>query len=132
MRHLRLLAPSLLSLTLLASAGCGGPDTSTSTATNSAALTAAECQAGIDALRADTAEATFIGRNAAKDEAGLVGKLDEASAKLSLAKYADAVRKLGDFETKVASLLAAGKLESSVDLIAAAGGARACILGIAP
>jgi hypothetical protein len=45
------------------------------------AQTVEECQAQIAALRRQTEEATFIGQNAAKDEAGLIGKLDGASVK---------------------------------------------------
>jgi hypothetical protein len=50
-----------------------------------------ECQADIAALRVQTQNATFIGQNAAKDQAGLIGKLDSASAKLSQGKFQDAL-----------------------------------------
>src|SRR5919112_2992119 len=73
-------------------------------------------------LRAATADATFIGKNAAKDEAGLIGKLDSASAKLGEGKTADAIQSLNDFRTKVVMLNAQGKIdpEDAAALIAGA------------
>ena len=83
-------------------------------------------------LRAATADATFIGKNAAKDEAGLIGKLDSASAKLGEGKNADAIQSLNDFRDKVIMLNAQGKIdpEDAAALIAGADDAIACINGL--
>src|SRR5919112_4487818 len=71
------------------------------------ATTTDECQAQITSLRADTAATVFVN---AKDQAGLLGKLDAASAALTAGKSADAIRKLTDFGTKVQALGSTGKL----------------------
>ena len=93
------------------------------------ALTVADCQAKIAALRAATLNATFSGQNAAKDQAGLVGKLDSASRKLSEGKRADAIQALTQFRDKVMELDAQGKIShnDAVALIAGANDALACI-----
>ena len=94
------------------------------------AQTAENCQVAIDALRLETAEsADFTGKNADKDEAGLLDKLDSASEKLEQGKTEDAVRNLESFRDKVIDLADQGKLEreDADRLIAAANEAIACI-----
>ena len=96
------------------------------------AQTVDECQADITALKVQTQNATFIGQNAAKDEAGLVGKLDSASAKLSQGKFQDALANLQSFRTKVVALDQQGKIsdEDASILIAGADEAISCVQGL--
>ena len=96
------------------------------------AATVQDCQAQIDTLRVQTQGATFIGQNATKDQAGLLGKLDAASTALAAGKNADAIQKLTDFRTKVAQLDAQGKIghEDAVVLIQGADAAIACVQGL--
>jgi hypothetical protein len=96
------------------------------------AQTLDECQADIAALKVQTQNATFIGQNAAKDEAGLVGKLDSASAKLSQGKFQDALANLQGFRIKVVALDQQGKIsdEDASVLIAGADEAIACVQGL--
>jgi hypothetical protein len=70
-----------------------------------------ECQAKIDALREATSMAACTGQNTAKDQAGLIGKLDSASAKLNQDKFVDARANLMSFRDKVSTLTAQGKLD---------------------
>jgi len=93
------------------------------------AQTVDECQPDIAALKVQTQNATFIGQNAAKDQAGLVGKLDSASAKLSQGKFQDALANLQSFRAKVVSLDQRGKIahQDAVNLIAGADQAIACV-----
>ena len=95
------------------------------------AATTDDCQAKIDALRAQTATVELFGHNAEMDRAGLLGKLDEASAKLAEGKLDDAIQKLTDFRTRVEELAAAPKPKIGADdaaaLIAGADDAIACI-----
>ena len=99
--------------------------------TAASAATTEDCQAKIQALKDDTAGATFLGQNAEKNRADLLGKLDEASAKLAEGKLDDAIQKLTDFRTKVEELAAAPKPKIDADdaaaLIAGADDAIACI-----
>jgi hypothetical protein len=96
------------------------------------AQTVDECQAEIAALRTQTENTTFIGQNADKDEAGLIGKLDSASAKLSQGKFLDARANLQSFRAKVEALDQQGKIahEDAVALIAGADEAIACVQGL--
>ena len=93
------------------------------------AATVADCQAKIEQLRAQSATVAISGRNADRDRAGLLGKLDEASAKLATGKNADAVQKLDDFRVKVQQLEASGHVATgdAQPLIAGADDAIACI-----
>jgi hypothetical protein len=90
------------------------------------ATTTDECQAQITSLRADAAGTAFVN---AKDQAGLLAKLDAASAALTAGKNADAIRKLTDFGTKVQALGSTGKLgtEDADRLARAASEAIGCI-----
>ena len=96
------------------------------------AQTVDECQADIAALRVQTQNAAFIGQNAAKDQAGLIGKLDSASAKLSQGKFTDALANLQSFRAKVVALDQQGKIahEDALALIAGADEAIACMQGL--
>lgn len=77
------------------------------------AATVDECQATIGELRDVASRATFTGQNAGKVQAGLVGKLDTATAKLEQGKTADALQALTQFRDKVTTLNAQGKLAPS-------------------
>lgn len=96
------------------------------------AQTVDECQAEIAALRTQTENTTFIGQNADKDEAGLIGKLDSASAKLSQGKFQDALANLQSFRAKVVALEQQGKISSTnaAALISGADGSIACVQGL--
>jgi hypothetical protein len=93
------------------------------------AQTASECQPQITALRQATVSATFTGQNPAKDQAGLIGKLDSATTKVEQGKIADAVQALTQFRDKVVTLQAQGKIDSgdAAVLIAGAEDAIACL-----
>jgi hypothetical protein len=97
------------------------------------AETLTDCQAKIAALRLETDNATtFLGKNAAKDEAGLLLKLDNANAKLVEGKDLDAIQKLTDFKNAVIALEAGGKIDSvdAAELLAGADDAIACITAL--
>lgn len=66
-----------------------------------------ECQAGIATIGFELDDVTFLGRG--NDEDGIRRTLDNASNKLSLAKFADAIQKLEDARTKVVELRDAAK-----------------------
>src|SRR5918993_1531239 len=87
------------------------------------AETLTDCQAEIAALKLETENATtFLGKNAVKDEAGLLLKLDNANAKLVEGRYADAGQKLTDFRNTVIALDVGGKVDpvDASELIAGA------------
>ena len=92
---------------------------------------ASQCEDLITALAVQTGALEIVGRNAEKDRDGLLGKLDDALAKLAQGKDADAVRKLNDYQSKVQQLSDAGKIDpaDAAILIADAGDAIGCILG---
>lgn len=97
------------------------------------AETLTDCQAEIAALKLETENATtFLGKNAVKDEAGLLLKLDNANAKLVEGKYADAGQKLTDFRSSVIALDAGGKVDpvDASELIAGANEAIVCVEGL--
>lgn len=92
------------------------------------ATTITECKALIGTLKTQTAAAVFLGRNAAKDELGLIGKLDEASNKLDVAKLADATLKVSQYRDKVNAVKIAGDSPvSGAELIEGANGVLSCI-----
>jgi hypothetical protein len=96
------------------------------------AQTVDECQADIASLKVQTQNATFIGQNAAKDQAGLIGKLDSASTKLSQGKFQDALANLQSFRAKVVDLDEQGKIDhgDALALIAGADEAISCVQGL--
>lgn len=96
------------------------------------AETVTDCQAKIDVLRGQTANATFFGQNAEKNRTGLLTKLDNASAKLAEGKNADAIQKLTNFRDTVAALNTQGKIDpnDANTLISGANDAIACITAL--
>lgn len=90
--------------------GCGGVEGDT--AVSAGALEIGACTDAVTALKAKTLAARF---KLAKDQAALVGKLDEAAQKLALGKAADAVQKLTDYQLKVQALIVQGKIAASLD-----------------
>lgn len=100
-------------------------------ATAANAATVEECQAKIDALAAQTASADFLGRNADRDRAGLLGQLDGATTKLAEGKFGDTIQKVTEFRTTVEGLNAAAKTKIDPDdaatLIAGANDTIACV-----
>ena len=91
------------------------------------AVTVEDCQTQLAALRADTATtATFVN---AKDQLGLLDKIDSGAVALSIGKSATTVAKLTDFRVKVQALGPAGKLaaEDAARLEAEAAAVIACV-----
>ena len=93
-----------------------------------------DCGALITALRADTETVVLTGRQADKNRAGLLGKLDNASSDLSKGKLCGAIQKLTDFRNKVNQLIASGSINNDPnvgatgqDLVNDANDAIACI-----
>ena len=93
-----------------------------------------DCQTLITALRADTEAVVITGKNADKNRAGLLGKLDAASADLAKGKLCGAIAKLNDFRNKVNQLIASGSINTDPavgvtgqDLVNDATEAIACI-----
>ena len=74
------------------------------------ATTVTEVQAMIGTLKTKTEGVVITGKSAAKDEAGLTGKLNEAALKVDQGKFCDAVAKLNDFKVSVNALIVAGKI----------------------
>jgi hypothetical protein len=96
------------------------------------AQTVDECQADIAVLGTHTQSATLVGQNAAKDQAGLVGKLDSANAKLSQGKFQDALANLQSFRARVVARDQQSKILDSdaSTLVAGADEAVACVQGL--
>jgi hypothetical protein len=88
-----------------------------------------DCESQITSLRTATETVTITGKNADKDRAGLLGKIDAASADLSAGKNAGAVQKLTNYRTKVEQLAASGHVTSTdaTSLISQVDSAIACI-----
>jgi hypothetical protein len=80
------------------------------------ATTVSEAQAMIASLKAKTATVAISGKQAEKDRAALVIKLDEASLKVDQAKFCDAIQKLNDYKVKVNQLITAGKINQDPNL----------------
>ena len=98
------------------------------------ASTVSECQALIAALRTETESVVIVGKNAEKNRAGLVTKLDGASVALDRVKLCDAIRKLTDYRNKVNQLIASGSINADPaagvtgqDLVNGANEAIACV-----
>ena len=97
-----------------------------------------DCAGLIAALRADTTTVVITGKNAEKDRAGLLNKLDAASDSLARGKFCTAIQKLTDFRNKVNQLIADGQINSDPNagvtgqnLVDDANEAIACIQGLA-
>lgn len=93
-----------------------------------------DCQALIADLRTDTQNVVLTGRQAEKNRAGLLGKLDNATSDLSRGKLCGAIQKLTDFRNKVNQLIASGSINTDPtagvtgqDLVNGANEAIACI-----
>lgn len=116
--RLRIVVPTLLGLALVIGM-----------ASAAHAQAVPDCASLIAELRTATGSAEIIGRNADKDRAGLIDKLDMAAEKLEAGKLEDAVQKLVDFQDKVQQLAGAGKMSfaDAGQLSAAADLAIACI-----
>ena len=76
--------------------------------TASATTTVEQCQSELATLRSDTvaAQSSFTNQKSFTSE---IGKLDAASTKLAAGENADAVQKLGDFQSALTSLATASK-----------------------
>jgi predicted Rossmann fold nucleotide-binding protein DprA/Smf involved in DNA uptake len=100
---------------------------------SASATTAEDCQAQLAALRADTVAAQTSFTNVSSFT-GEVAKLDDAAAKLTEAKNADAVQKLVDYQTTLNSLATATKAKvdgtAAATLTAEAQGVIDCINAI--
>ncbi len=77
-------------------------------AATASATTTADCQAQLLQLRADTMAAQGSFANA-RDFNGAVAKLDAVASKLAEGKNADAVLKVGDYQTLLTALATAPK-----------------------
>ena len=93
-----------------------------------------DCQTSIATLQADTAVVVITGKNAEKNRAGLLNKLDGASNALAGGKLCTAIQKLTDFRDKVNQLIASGSINSDPtagvtgqDLVDDANEAIACV-----
>jgi len=93
-----------------------------------------ECLALIAALRTETEGVVIVGKNAEKNRAGLLAKLDGASRDLDRGKLCGAIGKLNDFNQKVNQLIASGSINgdptvgtTGLDLIEDSNAAIACI-----
>lgn len=93
-----------------------------------------ECLGLIAALRAETEGVSIVGKNAEKNRAGLLGKLDGATTSLNRGKLCDAISKLNDFKVKVNQLIASGSINTDpaagttgLDLIEGADASIACV-----
>ena len=80
------------------------------------ATTITEVQAMLASLKAKTTTVTITGKQADKDRAGLLDKLNEATLKVDQAKFCDAIAKLNDFKVRVNALIAAGKINQDPSL----------------
>jgi hypothetical protein len=74
------------------------------------ATTVTEVQAMITSLKAKTETVVITSKQADKERASLLAKLDEASLKVDQAKFCDAIQKLNNFKASVNALIAAGKI----------------------
>ena len=98
------------------------------------ASTYQDCQALIAPLVADTQAVIITGKNAEKNRAGLLAKLDGASVSLERGKLCSAIEKLNDFRNKVNQLIASGSINTDPavgvtgqDLVNGADEAIACV-----
>jgi hypothetical protein len=71
--------------------------------------------------------ATFLGRNAEKDQAALIVKAEEALEKYGLDKIADSVQKLQDYSLKLDQLIDQGKVQDTGDIQSALDAALKCV-----
>ena len=76
------------------------------------ASTMQDCQALIDALAVDTPAVIIVGKNAEKNRAGLLNKLEGTSTSLASGKLCSAIQKLTDFRDKINQLIASGSINT--------------------
>lgn len=74
------------------------------------ATTVTEVQAMIASLRTKTETVVITGKQADKDRARLLAKLNEATLKVDQGKFCDAIAKLNDFKAGVNALIADGQI----------------------
>lgn len=74
------------------------------------ATTVTEVQAMLTSLKTKTETVAISGKQADKDRAGLLAKLNEASLKVDQAKFCDAIAKLNDFKANVNHLITVGRI----------------------
>jgi len=83
-------------------------------------MVSADCHDLIGAVEVALDGVEIHGRNAAKDRAGLEGKLAAASDKLDQGKLDDAIQKLMDFQSKVQQLAGGKKMsQDDADMLSA-------------
>lgn len=82
----------------------------------------------IEVTKGDSA--TFLGRNAVTNQAGLVVKAEEALDKYRLGKIADSGLKLQDYSSKLTQLIDQGKVEDTGDIEFALKSALACVVPV--
>lgn len=75
----------------------------------SAAAYVGPCQVELNAVESAIMAAQFTGSKAASDQSNLIAKLQAAEAKVTLAKYSDAVDKLQDISDTATALAGATK-----------------------
>ena len=120
--------------------GCAGllawSESPLSAARSATSIVASEdqCSAEFAAARTAVTDAEFLGKQADRDEASLLAKLDDAQAKLDAGKTADALGKLDDFRSKVIAFRDAPKpkigTEDAQRLLDAVDALIACINSI--
>ena len=98
------------------------------------ATTVGECLVTLDVLSELTAGAEFSSARADRDQAGLLGKVENAALKLDQAKFADSLQKLGDYRDKLGQLVDAAKInaQDGAELLDGLDAATACICQISP
>ena len=87
------------------------------------------CSLELNAVETSINSAVFLGRNATTDKSNLLAKLDAANAKISQAKYGDAIDKLVDISDAATALAGAAKpkLDDATGINTAVGAAVSCV-----
>jgi len=87
------------------------------------------CAVELNAVEAAINAAVFQGQRANSDKSNLLAKLDAADAKVDLAKFSDAVDKLGEISDKATELANASKpkLADATGINTAVSDAIACV-----
>lgn len=88
------------------------------------------CTARLSETEALTVTARFMGKNAEKERAGAILKLENAKVKLAEFKPADALQKIADYTLKIETTAATGKLhpDDAPAMLSGANAASACIV----
>ncbi len=87
------------------------------------------CSLELNAVEASINSGIFLGRKATTDQSNLLAKLDAANAKISQAKYGDAIDKLMDISDTATALAGATKpkLEDATTINNAVAAAVSCV-----